>query len=299
MAQWFNQQAAQSAAFKQLLKIADEQGFTLIDPPMFIDYDDFRRDQPDQSPEAWIKVTNPQGRLLVLRPDLTTSVMDKLQWKATDGPLKVCYYASTFARTDDWFQATKEFGFEFFNAPVTEGETLMQTTLTHLITTFKLNLMVECSHKDVFGILMEQLQVPSPEIPQFKSWFHTKSLDAIKAWMASHGTDDALKEFIELLFTKALGFDALKETLKAYKLDGAFASVMEAIEPFTSLPLAEVVVDFTLMSDWTYYSGLIFQAISERLASPLIRGGRYHVASLEGEAIGCSMTLDDLLEVTS
>lgn len=299
MAQWLKQQAAQSAAFKELLNIADQKGFTLIDPPMFIDYDDFRHDQPNQAPEAWIKVTNPQGRLLVLRPDLTTSVMDKLQWKASDGPLKVCYYASTFERTNDWLKATKEFGFEFFNAPAIQGETLMQETLSDLIQAFELRLMFECSHKDVFGILMQILNVPSEDIAQFKSWFNAKSLDAIKDWMTAHGTEESLQDFIQILFTRALSYTDLKQTLNAFKLDEAFASVMAAIEPFTSLSLAPVVVDFTLVSDWTYYSGLIFQAISERLATPLIRGGRYHVASLEGEAIGCSMTLDDLLEVTA
>jgi ATP phosphoribosyltransferase regulatory subunit len=266
---------------------------------MFIDYDDFRHDQPHQAPEAWIKVTNPQGRLLVLRPDLTTSVMDKLQWKASDGPLKVCYYASTFERNNDWLKATKEFGFEFFNAPATEGETLMQETLSDLIQAFELRLMFECSHKDVFGILMQILNVPSEDIAQFKSWFNAKSLDAIGDWMTAHGTEESLQDFIQILFTRALSYTDLKQTLNAFKLDKAFASVMAAIEPFTSLSLAPVVVDFTLVSDWTYYSGLIFQAISERLATPLIRGGRYHVASLEGEAIGCSMTLDDLLEVSA
>lgn len=294
MTPWLKQQAAQSAAFKKLLQIGDTQGFTLIDPPMFIDYDDFRRDQPDHAPENWIKLTNPKGRLLVLRPDLTTSVMDKLQWKAADGPLKVCYYASTFERTDTWLNATKEFGYEFFNAPALIGETVIQKTLSDVLETFTLDLVIECSHKDVFGIIMNLLDVPSDDIDGFKTWFNNKSLDAIQGWMLAQKTDDSIQQFIQTLFKNAMDYQTLKATLEAFNFGSLFASVMQAIEPFTTLQKAPVVVDFTLMSDWTYYSGLIFHAISEKLPVPLVRGGRYTVSSLDGEAIGFSMTLDDL-----
>lgn len=294
MTPWLKQQAAQSAAFKRLLQIGDTQGFTLIDPPMFIDYDDFRRDQPHHAPENWIKLTNPQGRLLVLRPDLTTSVMDKLQWKASDGPLKVCYYASTFERTDKWLNATKEFGYEFFNAPALIGETVIQKTLSDVLETFTLDLVIECSHKDVFGIIMKLLDVPSDDIDGFKTWFNNKSLDAIQGWMIAQKTDDSIQQFIQTLFKNAMDYQTLKATLEAYHFGSLFTPVMQAIEPFTTLQKAPVVVDFTLMSDWTYYSGLIFHAISEKLPVPLVRGGRYQVASLDGEAIGFSMTLDDL-----
>lgn len=297
MTPWLKQQTAQSKAFKQLLKIGDDQAFTLIDPPMFIDYDDFRRDQPDQAPENWIKITNPKGRLLVLRPDLTTSVMDKLQWKASDGPLKVCYYASTFERTDTWLNATKEFGYEFFNAPALSGESIMQKTLSDVIEAFDLELVIECSHKDVFGIIMKLLNVPSEDMDRFKTWFNTKSLDAIQEWMITHKTDASIQQFIQMLFENAMDFQTLRSSLEELSFGELFDPVMQAIEPFLALQKAPVVVDFTLMSDWTYYSGLIFHAISEKLPVPLVRGGRYQVASLDGEAIGFSMTLDDLVAV--
>ncbi len=297
MTPWLKQQAAQSKAFKILLQIGDDQGFTLIDPPMFIDYDDFRRDQPDHAPENWIKLTNPQGRLLVLRPDLTTSVMDKLQWKASDGPLKVCYYASTFERTDTWLKATKEFGYEFFNAPEGTGESVMQKTLSDVIEAFDLELVIECSHKDVFGIIMKLLDVPTEDMNAFKTWFNNKSLDAIQEWMDTHKTDDFIQQFIQTLFESAMDFQTLKKTLDAFNFKERFDPVMQAIEPFLAKQKVPVVVDFTLISDWTYYSGLIFHAISEKLPAPLVRGGRYQVASLDGEAIGFSMTLDDLVAV--
>lgn len=297
MTPWLKQQSAQSKAFKKLLQIGDDQGFTLIDPPMFVDYDDFRRDQPDHAPENWIKLTNPKGRLLVLRPDLTTSVMDKLQWKASDGPLKVCYYASTFERSDTWLNATKEFGVEFFNAPAQIGESVIQKTLSDVMDAFELDLVIECSHNDVFGIIMQLLDVPSEDFNAFKTWFSTKSLDAIQGWMATQKTDATIQAFITTLFEKAMDYSTLKDTLDGFNFGARFEPVMQAIEPFTTLEKAPVFVDFTLSSDWTYYSGLIFHAISEKLPVPLVRGGRYHVASLDGEAIGFSMTLDDLLAV--
>lgn len=298
MATWLSQQSAQTQAFKRLLTIADEHAFMLIDPPMFIDYDDFRADQPDHDATAWIKLTNPLGRLLVLRPDLTTSVMDKLQWKKSDGPLKVSYYASTFERNNTRLEAKKEFGFEFFNAPIQSGETAIKNTLKSLQSSFGIEMIIECSHRGILDTLMDLMDVKPAETAQIKAWFKHKSFDALSAWINTQDLDASVQSLMTLLLTQELEFDALKQAVESFGFLNRFDPIFEALEPFTSIDGIKVVIDFTLMGDWTYYSGLIFQAITPSLPHPLIKGGRYLVAGLDGEAIGFSLAMDDLLEVT-
>lgn len=298
MATWLSQQSAQTHAFKQLLTIADAHAFLLIDPPMFIDYDDFRADQPDHDATTWIKLTNPLGRLLVLRPDLTTSVMDKLQWKKSDGPLKVSYYASTFERNKTRLAAKKEFGFEFFNAPIGAGERDIRNTLKSLQTSFGVEMIVECSHREMLDTLMDLMDVQPADSAQIKAWFNHKSFDALNGWMKTQDLSSSVQSLMTLLLTQELDFDAFKQAVESFGFLDRFDPIFEALQPFTSIDGIKVVIDFTLMGDWTYYSGLIFQAVTPSLPHPLIKGGRYLVAGLGGEAIGFSIAMDDLLEVT-
>jgi hypothetical protein len=51
------------------------------------------------------------------------------------------------------------------------------------------------------------------------------------------------------------------------------------------------------MSTWSYYSGVMFQIYALNSPKVLIKGGRYVVKRMNGEAIGFSLTLDDLMEV--
>ena len=65
MNRWLETQKRQSDRLMILLAIANKAGYTLVEPPHFIDYDRFRAHSADLNPSAWIKLNNPEGRVVV------------------------------------------------------------------------------------------------------------------------------------------------------------------------------------------------------------------------------------------
>lgn len=299
MATWFQQQSRQTELFKMLLSMAEGLNYTLVEPPYFIDYDDFRNDQPLNDPKAWIKLSNPEGRLLVLRPDLTTSVMDQLQWKSSDGPLKVSYYASTFIQDKERLEAKKEFGFEFFNAPRLEGEQQLVNTLNQFNQTFHLSLVCEVSHAQVFPLLISLAGFNSEQSTLFKTLLKTKAFDQLRPWLKLQNLNPSLLSLIETLIKPTSSVMKLKEKLTALGYLESFESILQSVQAFESFQSAPVIFDFSGMSTWSYYSGVMFQIYATDSPKVLIKGGRYVVERMNGEAIGFSLTLDDLMEVTA
>jgi ATP phosphoribosyltransferase regulatory subunit len=298
MATWLEQQALQSTRFKQLLALAEPLGFTLIDPPYFIDYDRFRSDQPMLNHQRFIKLSNPEGRLLVLRPDLTTSVMDQLNWTEADGPLKVCYYASTFFQTRERLEAKKEFGFEYFNAPLVTGETLMKDAMEKFQETFMLPLVLEVSHANILDTLLKLTQFNALDAKRFTEDFKAKSWDLLMPWLSAQALPKNILELIALVAQPTADLTALEASLQTLGFADEFKVILRDLSPFSRLKNIDVVFDLSVASARNYYAGVMFQAFAKTHPHALIRGGRYQVEGLGGQAIGMALTLDDLLEVT-
>ncbi len=298
MSTWLSYQATQTNRFKTLLQLSENLGYMLIEPPYFIDYDDFRNEQPFKDPRGWIKLSNPEGRVLVLRPDLTTSVMDQLQWKPTDGPLKVSYYASTFFQTQHRLESQKEFGFEYFNAPSVAGETHIVKTLEAFNQTFKLSLILEVSHTDVFKKIITLLNLKESSLNDLKTLFKNKSFDALEDWFKTQSFSENEQNLIKAMTQPYPSLKDFNDVLLKTGFETEFKLLLSSLKPFETLLGYEVVFDFSGMSDWSYYEGVMFQVFEETYPKPLLKGGRYRLRGMQGEAIGCSLKLDDLIEVT-
>lgn len=299
MATWLKQQETQTYHFKSLLAMAERLGYTLIEPPYFIDYDDFRQEQPQQNPKSWIKLSNPEGRVLVLRPDLTTSVMDQLQWKQDDGPLKVAYYASTFYQTPHRLESVKEFGFEYFNAPFIEGETQIVKTLEDFTQRFQLSLIIEISHAEILKAIIAALNLNVIALETLKNIFKTKAFDQLSRWINQHSIDHHEANFISGLSKPYHSLHDVQKFLDKGLITYDFSQMIDTLKPFQSLKNYTVVFDFSGMSEWSYYDGVMFQVYEKNHPQALLKGGRYQREKMAGDAIGWALKVRDLMAVTS
>jgi len=298
MSTWLTQQATQTLRFKTLLQLSEALGYTLIEPPYFIDYDDFRKEQPLKDPKEWIKLSNPEGRVLVLRPDLTTSVMDQLKWKTTDGPLKVSYYASIFFQTQHRLESEKEYGFEYFNAPFKKGEQFMVKTLEAFNQTFHLKLILEISHTDIFKKLIRLSELSSEDADELKGLFKNKAFDQLESFIHAKKMNVASATLLRGLIQPQEDLKAYETLFQTTGFEAEFKPVIEALKPFETLKGSQVIFDFSGMSEWSYYQGVMFQVFEKTYPKPLLKGGRYQLIGVQGEAIGCSLLLSDLMAVT-
>lgn len=291
---WFEQQLDRSKKIKKLLTIADEFAYTLIDPPYFINYDAFRAEQPTMDSLRWIKLTDPKGQVNVLRPDLTTSVMQKLKWRKSDGPLKVCYNASTFTQSFQGFNDAKEFGYEYFNAPLKSGETILRNTLDRVIAGLSLDAVIECSHRGLLTVLTDIADISEDEQPVFRDLLNQKAWGDLTQWLTGRKTKALVQSFIETVSNYQGDLIGFTDLLNASEYAPMFKSIIEELLAFDSQTSNAVVIDGSMVDGWMYYVGLTFNVYDASVPEAIIRGGRYQVSNSNIEAIGFSVQLDAL-----
>ncbi len=294
MKTWLDQQKEQSEAMLTLLTFAQQEAYTLIDPPYFVYYDQFREQNEHYDPKRSIKMTNPLGHVLVLRPDLTTSVMERLRWHKTDGALKLCYYASTFAQGKERLEVRKEFGLEYFNAPHIEGEITILKTLESLMQALHMEVTLEVGHAGFMKKLWTLLALNKAQTKTLRTLIKHKQSDRLAAFAQTLNTHQH-QPLIEALLTLEGSTEKVRATLQSLGYETLFETelkAVEALEASTNLPF---ILDFSLLSDLEYYAGIMFKAYRQEDARPLIRGGRYQVELLEGQAVGFSFSMAHLL----
>ncbi len=295
MNRWIETQKRQTQRLMTLLKIADDAGYTLVEPPYFIDYDRFREHSSDANVQSWIKLSNPEGRVLVLRPDLTTSVMEKLSDLSGDTPLKVCYHASVFRHENQRLEGSKEFGFEFFNAPALTGEASMLTLLNAVISALDLNVILEWSHAGWLRRLSEVCSLSVSETATFKRFLEAKDQHRLSAWAASLAKTEPYRPLLDQITTLQGPASDVVKRIQSLTTD---ASLWTLFEPMMSIVPATGpwVLDGTLISDHDYYEGFMFKAYRPSDARAFLRGGRYTVTAQALTAVGFAFAMASLEE---
>ena len=294
MKTWLDQQKEQSKAMLTLLSFAQDEGYTLIDPPYFVYYDQFREQNEHYDPRKSIKMTNPLGHVLVLRPDLTTTVMERLRWHKTDGELKVCYYASTFAQGSERFAVRKEFGLEYFNAPKLSGEISLLKTLDALMQTLEFKITLELGHAGFMKRLFNLLALPKADQKALRTLLKHKQSDRLSAFSNAHKDHPHHTLMASLLRLEGTP-NEVAATLKTLGYEDTFNQELSECSKVAQALHMPVILDFAMISDLEYYAGIMFQGYRDIDARPLVRGGRYDVSLLEGEAVGFSFSMAHLL----
>jgi ATP phosphoribosyltransferase regulatory subunit len=297
MNRWLETQKRQSDRLMILLAIANKSGYTLVEPPHFIDYDRFRVHSADLNPSAWIKLNNPEGKVLVLRPDLTTSVMEKLQDLDPSTPLKVCYYASVFHQANQRLEGSKEFGFEYFHAPNIEGEQELLGLLHAIETGLQLSLVVEWSHAGFVKGIAHACGMNEAESLRFKQLLATKDQERLNDWFE---TLPNTKPYHPLLHSMTSLQGRPQHVIERVRELTDDASLIDLLTPL--LPLIpqtpEWVLDLALISEHDYYEGFMFKAYRPQDAAAFIKGGRYLVSYQASSAVGFAFEMNQLEEGT-
>lgn len=295
MNRWIETQKRQTERLMTLLDIAAKAGYTLVEPPYFIDYDRFREHSSDANAQAWIKMSNPEGRVLVLRPDLTTSVMEKLSDLSGDTPLKVCYHASVFKQENLRLEGTKEFGFEYFNAPQKTGEAAVLELLHSVMHALKLTVIIEWSHAGWLRRLGEASGLSAGEFQTLKRGLEMKDQERLNAWVDTLPHTEPYRALFHEITTLQGPASAVLQRIQTLTSDESLWADIASL--MTLIPATQQwILDCTLISEHEYYEGLLFKAYRAQDASAFLRGGRYAVAAQALTAVGFAFTMTALEE---
>ena len=289
-----------------------QNGYRPIQTPAFEYYDLYADGSGDISPEKLYKFFDPQGRLLALRGDITTSIARVMGTKY-NGPMpaRLCYVADAFRYNGSASSRSSEFtqaGIELIGDGSCEADAeAIMVTISALLAAGLEEFQIDIGQVEFFKGLAEQVGLDAEDFERIRTHIDFKDSVSIAQVAKKY---DADAEIIDILcrMPYLFGNAEVLEQAKSPKLNTRSAAALENLEQVYRLLCAcglekYVSIDLGMLQSLDYYTGVIFKGVTYDVGFSVCGGGRYDTlignfgkdTSAVGIAIGVNRVLSALM----
>lgn len=287
-----------------------QYGYHPIQTPTFEFFDIFGREIGTTPSKDLYKFFDREGNTLVLRPDITPSIARcaAKYFGEEDMPIRLCYMGNTFINNSSYQGRLKEstqLGAELLgDSSVDADAEILSMVVACLKTAGLRDFQISVGHAGFFGGLMEAAGLLEEQEEELRELISNKNFFGVEEFVDTLSLDADLKELFKMLGTFYTGPDELsgaKRCAKAYPR--ILAAIEELEELHAILEVYEVAryISFELgtISNYQYYTGIIFAGYTFGSGEPIVKGGRYDKLltyfGKESASIGFAFVIDQLM----
>lgn len=290
--------------------ILKSYGFHDIETPAFEYFDIFSKERGTVQSKEMFKFFDRGNNTLVLRPDVTPSIARCVAkyWRSEEMPIRLCYTGRTFVNTPPYkgkLQEVTQVGAECFNDDTSDADAEMIAMTVECLKKCGLKeFQLEVGHADLFRALVEEAGFTEEETDDIRTLIVSKNFFGVEEFLDHLTVSDALKEVFaklpELLGNLSECISFVKDRTKSKRVLQALERLQKVEEILKSYGCLEyITVDFSMLSQYSYYTGIIFRAYTYGNGEALATGGRYDGLvkqfGKDAPAIGLAIVVDQLM----
>lgn len=285
-------------------------GYNDIQTPTFEFFDIFNKEKGSAPSKNLYKFFDREGNTLVLRPDMTPSIARAYAkyYMEDNMPIRFCYMGNTFinnAEHQGKLKETTHIGAELIgdNKSDADAETIA-LTIDALLKVGLKEFQIEIGHADYFKGLIEASKVDEETAAYLRELLSNKNYFGVEEIVSSLNIDNNIKEaFIKLPeFVGSIEvIKKAKETVSVNKLVENALDRLEKVYNILKVYGYEKYISFDLgiVSDYQYYTGIVFSGYTYGTGDAIVKGGRYDDLLKQfgknSPSIGFCIYIDNLL----
>lgn len=294
---------------EKLHRVFHKYGYEDIITPTIEYFEVFSKEVGTIPSKNLYKFFDREGNTLVLRPDFTPSVSRACAtYFAPDRePLSLCYTGNTFINTSGYRGQLKEntqMGVERIgDGSVDADAELLAMTIECLLEAGLPEFQVSIGQVDYFKSLIKEAGLDEEAQDRLRSLISQKNSFGVEDFVKEQKLEEKVaKAFMEI--PQMFGsLDMLKKAKALTDNACALEAVARLEEIFEILKIygyeKYVSFDFSMLSKYEYYTGIIFQAYTYGTGEPVVKGGRYNKLlkhfGKDAPSIGFAIVVDNLL----
>jgi ATP phosphoribosyltransferase regulatory subunit len=258
-------------------------GYEEIETPAYEFIDAFQSGVGSYMQESMIKFVDPRGRILVLRPDITVPIARVAATKLLPGVKRLFYIQNSFASAEPSIGKAGEFtqaGVELIGDKRFQADTeVISLAIKSLKMAGLEEFAIDLGQVAFFKSIIGGLGLSDELTDMLRHAVDSKDAMAIGAITRQFGITGRLKEQILKLPDLFGGYEVFDKALELSNDPGC----KDAVENLRSVYLLlsdlgfedYISVDFGILHDIAYYSGIVFRGITPGIGFPVASGGRY------------------------
>jgi ATP phosphoribosyltransferase regulatory subunit len=260
-------------------------GYFEVETPTLEFYDAFASEKDEIPQEMMFKFFDQQGRILVLRPDITVPIarIAATKYKDMEEPLRFCYIGNAFKYNELGGGKQKEFtqaGVEILGINTPEADAEVIATAIHAVKAAGIeNFQLDIGQVEFFKGLMEETGLSDQHTEQMRLLIDHKDFLGIEELVKGYNIREELKELILSLPGLFGSTDVIEKVEKITSNERslrALESLRTVLEILEHYGLSRYVsVDLGMVQSLNYYTGIIFRGVTHGVGFPIVSGGRY------------------------
>lgn len=301
--------AKKTAVEEKIRRIFHLYGYQKIETPTFEFFDIFKQERGSVGSREMFKFFDRDNNTLVLRPDMTPSIARCVAkyFMDEDKPLRLCYLSSTFTNNTSYqgrLKETTQTGVELIGDDTSDADAEMIAMVIDALKAAGLKeFQVELGQVDFYHGLLEEAGIEEDVQLQLRELIENKNYFGVEALLSSLTMDPALKQaFLKLPeFFGDIGQIRMAKSMtsnpRAIRAVERLERIQEILDGYG---LGDYVsYDLGMLSRYSYYTGIIFQAYTYGTGEHIVTGGRYDKLltqfGKEAPAIGFAIEVDRLM----
>lgn len=288
-------------------------GFHNVQTPTFEFFDIFNKERGSVPSKNLYKFFDREGNTLVLRPDLTPSIarIAAKNYMDVNVPIKLCYNANTYINNSELQGKLKEItqlGCELIGDDSVEADAEMVALVVNSLKSSGFDkFLVEIGQVDFYKGLLEECGFEDDVEEELRVRIENKNFFGVEELLDSKDIPSNVKDtFLKLpsLFGSSDILDKAKELATNEKSLKAIEKLEEVYSILVDYGVADYIsFDLGMLSNFNYYTGIIFKAYTYGTGDAIVAGGRYDKLlsqfGKDSAAIGFAVYMDQLLMAMS
>ena len=285
-------------------------GFQPVRPAGLEYYDTYAGIRSSIRQKRMFKMTDQDGSLIVLRPDMTLACARIAATKIREPRIKLCYFSDVYNFTayGNSDREVAQAGVEVFGESGAFSDACILAFAAECLQAAGVEkFVIDVGHVGFFKGLLEGSGLTAAQAETLRGYINAKDSLNIELSLQSFGIDKKAREALcalPSLFGGAEVLDRAESLTDNEKARGALVYLKEMYGYLRELGADRFVTfDLGTIRQLSYYSGIVFSGLAEGAGAPVLSGGRYD--GLCGQfgrdlsAVGFAVGMSRILSVVS
>lgn len=294
---------------KEVGRLFSAYGYRYIQTPTIEYYPVFDEDKGTMHGSRLFRMIDADGHTLVLRPDFTPSIARAvtMYYKDEKLPIRFCYQGNVFINNTNYrgrLNESTEMGVELINYDSPEADAELIALSVEIMKAAGLkDFQISIGNVAYYNALTKEAGLEDETIAEIRHLLSSRNqFGAIELIDKQDINDDIKKTLIELtqLFGDVSILDRAEKSTDnkdAISAIRRLKAVYEILKEYGCID--NITFDMGMLSDYSYYTGMIMQAVTYGTGDAVIKGGRYNrfieKFGKNATAVGFTTLVDSIL----
>lgn len=295
---------------EQIHKTLKLYGYNDIQTPTFEFFDIFNKEKGSAPSKNLYKFFDREGNTLVLRPDMTPSIARAYAkyYMEDNMPIRFCYMGNTFinnAEHQGKLKETTHIGAELIGDNKSDADAeAIALTIDALLKVGLKEFQIEIGHADYFKGLIEASKVDEETAAYLRELLSNKNYFGVEEIVSSLNIDNNIKEAFVKLPEFVGSIEVIKKAKETVSVNELVENALDRLEKVYNILKVYgyekyISFDLGIVSDYQYYTGIVFSGYTYGTGDAIVKGGRYDDLLKQfgknSPSIGFCIYIDNLL----